>query len=72
MQLFDLQFVLDSNLMDFMTEIDHLHDNNLSCFQVLTPKIKHRSMQILYTSSLSIVPCHNCIQIENNATNLVV
>ena len=40
MQLFDLQFVLDSNLMDSMTEIDHFHDNNLSCFQVLTPKNK--------------------------------
>ena len=42
-QLFDLQFVLfhDSNLMDSVTEIDHFHDNNLSCFQVLTPKIKH-------------------------------
>ena len=39
-QLFDLQFVLDSNLMDSMTEIDHFHDNNLSCFQVLTPKNK--------------------------------
>ena len=40
MQLFDLQFVLDSNLMDSMTEIDHFHDNNFSCFQVLTPKNK--------------------------------
>ena len=44
MQLFDLPFVLDSNLMDSlmdsMTEIDHFHDNNLSCFQVLTPKNK--------------------------------
>ena len=39
-QLFDLQFVLDSNLMDSMTEIDHFHDNNFSCFQVLTPKNK--------------------------------
>ena len=39
-QLFDLQFVLDSNLMDSMTEINHFHNNNLSCFQVLTPKNK--------------------------------
>ena len=51
MQLFDLQFVLDSNLMDSMTEIDHFRDNNLSCFHVLTPKNK-TLMQILYTSSL--------------------
>ena len=29
-----------SNLMDSMTEIDHFRDNNLSCFQVLTPKNK--------------------------------
>ena len=40
MQLFDLQFVFVSNLMDSMREIDHFHDNNLSCFQVLTPKNK--------------------------------
>ena len=40
MQLFDLQFVLDSNLMDSMTEIDHFHATILSCFQVLTPKNK--------------------------------
>ena len=42
-QLFDLQFVLCFMivLMDSVTEIDHFHDNNLSCFQVLTPKIKH-------------------------------
>ena len=40
-QLFYLQFVLDSNLMDSMTEIDHFHGKNyLSCFQVLTPKNK--------------------------------
>ena len=45
-QLFDLQVAVcvmfhDSNLMDSVTEIDLFHDNNLSCFQVLTPKIKH-------------------------------
>ena len=40
MQLFDLQFVLDGNLMDSMTEIDHFHDHNLSFFQVLTPTNK--------------------------------
>ena len=38
----------DSNLMISVTEIDHFHDNNLSCFQVLTPK-NITLMQILYT-----------------------
>ena len=38
MQLFDLKFVLDGNLMDSMTEIDNFHDNKLSFFQVLTHK----------------------------------
>ena len=54
MQLFDLPFVLDSNLMDSMTEIDHFHDNNFSCFQVLTPKNKHRC------KSCTLLHCQLC------------